>query len=253
MLTKALAASQHALELDSTLGEAYTSRAGARTFLNFDWQAAEADYKRAIELNPSYLNAHTWYGLWLLPQGRWAEAAAQLAYTQASDPDSLVTTCSLATMYYFAGSFDKSIGLVEPLTRTSHPFGPALDILANDYLALGLNTKVIALLDNGPQPEEIMRERAVPLGIAYARIGQKAKAYAKLRLVESRARDGSFISYRTAFMYTALNDRQRALDMLELAYARREPDLIFLNVEPLLAPLRSEPRFVRLLGLMKMR
>ena len=112
--------------------------------------------------------------------------------------------------------------------------------------------KVIALLDDGPQPEEIMQERAVPLAIAYARIGQKAKAYAKSRLVESGVR-GSFISYHTAFMYTALNDRQRALDVLELAYSRREPDLIFLNVEPLLAPLRSEPRFVRLLGLMKMR
>jgi serine/threonine protein kinase len=252
LLIKALAASQHALELDSTLGEAYTSRAMARTFLNFDWQGGEADYKRAIELNPNYLNAHTWYGLWLLPQRRWAEAAAQLAYTQASDPDSLVTTCSLATMYYLAGSFDKSIGLVEPLTRTSHPFQPAFDILADDYLALGLNSKVIALLDNGPQPEDITRERAVPLAIAYARIGQKAKAYAKSRLVESGVR-GSFISYHTAFMYTALNDRQRALDVLELAYARREPGLIFLNVEPLLAPLRSEPRFVRLLGLMKMR
>ena len=87
LLTKAMAASQHALEIDSTLGEAYTSRAFARTFLNFDWQGAEEDYKRAIELNPNYVAAHTWYGLMLLmPQGRRAEAAAQLAYTRASDP-----------------------------------------------------------------------------------------------------------------------------------------------------------------------
>jgi TolB-like protein/Flp pilus assembly protein TadD len=253
LLTKAMAAAQHALEIDSTLGEAYTSRAAARIFLNFDWQGAEADYKRAIELNPNYLNAHTWYGLDLLPQGRWAEAAAQLEYTRASDPDSLVTVCSLATMYYYTGNFDRSAALVEPLVRTSHPAQPALDILASDYLAMGQNANVIALLDKGQQPEELERQWAVPLGIAYARTGQTAKASAKLKLIETGVRDGSFISYHAALLYTSLNDPKRAFDMLELAYARREPDLIFLNVDPVLAPLRSEPRFVKLLGLMNLR
>ena len=85
-----MAAAQQALEIDSTLGEAYTSRAMARTFLKFEWQGAEEDYKRAIELNPNYLAAHTWYGLLLLvPQGRRAERRPFVA-TQASDPDSLV-------------------------------------------------------------------------------------------------------------------------------------------------------------------
>ena len=80
-MKNALKTSQQALELDSTLGEAYTSRALARTLLNFDWEGAENDYKRAIELDPNYLQAHTWYALLLLtPQGRQAEARGQLAY-----------------------------------------------------------------------------------------------------------------------------------------------------------------------------
>ena len=253
LLTKAMAAAQRALEMDSTLGEAYTSRAVARTFLNFDWRNAEADYKRAIELNPNYLTAHTWYGLGLLPQGRGAEAAAQLDYTRASDPDSLVTACSLATLYYYTGSFDRSVALVEPFTRASNPSQPALEILAFDYLAMGLNDKVITLLDNGTLPEDLARERAALLGIAYARTGQTAKASANLKLIESSLRDGYFMSYQAAVLYTALNDHRRALDMLELGYTRREPNLIFLNVDPVLAPLRSEQRFVKLVGLMNLR
>jgi len=254
LLTKAMAASQHALEMDSTLGEAYTSRAFARTFLNFDWEGAEEDYKRAIELNPNYLAAHTWYGLMLLmPRGRRAEAAAQLAYTQASDPDSLVTTASLATMNYLAGDFDKSIALIESRVRARPPFEPAFQVLAVDYLAKNMNDRVIDLLESDSLSEEIVRQRAVPLGIAYARTGMKAKAAAKLKIVESSVRDGYFLSYEAAGLYTALNDHQRALDMLELAYTRRESNLVFLNVDPLVAPLRSEPRFIKLLGLMNMR
>ena len=253
LLTKAMAAAQHALEIDSTLGEAYTSRAMARTFLKFEWEGAEEDYKRAIELNPKYLPAHTWYALLLLiPQGRRAEAAAQLAYTQASDPDSLVTIASLATMDHFSGKYDQSISLVLPTVHMSPPFEPTLQILAADYLAKNMNNEVIDLLETDSLPEEVVRQRAIPLGIAYARTGQKAKAAAKLKIAETAIQEGYSLPYFTAALYTALNDHQKALDMLELAYQKRDSDLVFLNVDPLIAPLRSEPRFQRLLKLMNL-
>jgi TolB-like protein/tRNA A-37 threonylcarbamoyl transferase component Bud32/Tfp pilus assembly protein PilF len=254
LFTKAMAATQHALELDSTLGEAYTSRALARTFLNFDWQGAEADYKRAIELNPTYLTAHTWYAMTLLmPLGRPAEAAAQLGYTQTADPKSLVTIMSLATMNYLSGDFEKSLSLVDALGKAAQGFEPALDVMAYDYLALNLNDKVISLLDTGQLPKEIQILRAAPLGIAYARRGEKAKAEAEVKMLAESVRNGNFISYDTARLYTALGDREHALDMLELAYARREANIVFLNVDPGLAPLRSEPRFLKLLRLMNVR
>ncbi len=254
LLTKAMAASQRALEIDSTLGEAYTSRALARTFLNFDWPGAEADYKRAIELNPNYLTAHTWYGLaLLLPLGRRAEASAQLAYTQAADPDSLVTTISLATLNYLSGNVNRSITLIEPLVHTTPPFEPALQLLAFDYLGKNMNDKVITMLERGPISKEIAQQRAVPLGIAYARIGRKAKAAAELKIAADSVQDGVFLSYEKAALYIELNDRRRALDMLELAYERRESSIVFLDVDPLLAPLHSEPRFSQLLDRMNIR
>ncbi len=253
MLTKAMGFSEQALELDSTLGEAYTSRALARTFLKFDWQGAEDDYKRAIELNPTYLTAHTWYGLLLLtPLGRRSEAMAQLAYTRAADPDALMTSASVATMDYMAGDFDKSIQLIESRMQTLRTFEPAIQVLALDYLAKNMNQKVIELLSENSQSPDVIHQRAVVLGIAYARTGDRAKAEEQLKIAEDGLHAGNFLPYEIAGLYTALDDHHKALDMLELAYARRESSVIFLKVDPLLAPLRSEPRFQQLLKLMNM-
>jgi serine/threonine-protein kinase len=246
LFTKAMSYSQRALEMDSTLGEAYTSRALARTFLNFDWQGAENDYKRAIELDPNYITAHTWYGLALLmPLSRPAEAASQLAYTQTADPNALVTTISLATLSYLSGNPDKAIALID--SRIHQPFEPAIQVLAVAYLAKGMNEKVIGMLEGSSLPPEVIRQRAVSLGIAYARSGQKAKALEQLKIAEAAVQDGHFLSYETAALYTVLDNHQKALDMLELAYERRESNIIFLNVDPLLLPLHSEPRFKKLL------
>lgn len=246
LLTKAMSYSQQALELDSTLGEAYTSRALARTILNFDWQGAETDYKRAIELDPNYITAHTWYGLALLmPLSRPAEAAAQLAYTQAADPNSLVTNFSLATLSYLSGKSDKAIEIIN--SRVPKPAGGTLQLLAAAYLANDMNEKVISLLQSDSLPLDEARQRAVPLGIAYARSGQKAKALQQLKIAESAVEDGYPLSCETAALYTVLDNHQKALDMLELAYERRESNIIFLNVNPLLLPLHSEPRFKKLL------
>jgi serine/threonine protein kinase len=251
LFRKAVGYSQQALELDSTLGEAYTSRALASTFLDFDWQGAESDYKRAIELNPNYLAAHTWYGLALLmPLGRRAEAAAQLAYAAEADPHSLVMNVSLATLDYLSGSPDKSIELIQ--SRVPLTFEPARQVLALDYVGKDVPDKAISLLASDSLPDELLRQRAVPLGIAYARSHQRAKALEQLKIATQAVAAGSFLAYETAALYTVLDEHQKALDMLDLAYARRESNVVFLNVDPLLTPLHSEPRFQKLLQKMNM-
>src|ERR1700733_6316319 len=251
LLEEAIESSQRALEIDSTLGEAYTSRAFARTLLRFDWQGAEEDYKRATELNPTYVIAHTWYGLLLLmPLNRQAEASAQLAYSVASDPGSPVTNISLASLKYLQGSFDESIRLSEPITPSLPAFEPACQILALGYLGKNMNEEVIRLLDVKNLSEAITRQRAAPLGIAYARLGRRDRALKQLEIATASIEDGDFLACETAGLYTALGNHGKALDMLELAYKRRESNIVFLKVDPLIAPLRSEPRFAGLAGLM---
>jgi serine/threonine-protein kinase len=251
---KALDAAQQALELDSTLSDAYASRALARTFLNFEWQEAEQDYRRALALNPGYLAAHNWYALLLLvPLRRPSEAAVQTTYMKAVDPASLVTVASTATMNYFAGNYDKTIASIAPHIQEFQQFEPVIEVLAMAYLAEGKNENVVRLLAVAPgAPDELIADRAGRVGIAFARMGQRGKALAQLKILESAIQKGGDFSYEAAALYVALNERQRALDMLELAYTRRESSVIFVNVDPLLVSLRSEPRFSKLLGQMNL-
>jgi tetratricopeptide (TPR) repeat protein len=146
---------------------------------------------------------------------------------------------------YLAGNPDKAISIID--SHIHQPFEPAIQVLAVAYLAKNMNDKVISMLEGNSLPQDVIRQRAVPLGIAYARTGQKAKALEQLKIAQDAVDQGYPLSYETAALYTVLDNHQKALDMLELAYERRESNIIFLNVNPLLLPLHSEPRFKTLL------
>ena len=253
LLKNAFKTSQRALELDSTLGEAYTSRALARTLLNFDWQGAEEDYKRAIQLDPNYLQAHTWYALLLLtPLGRQAEARGQMAYTEARDPDSVLTTTGIAMIERFAGRYEQSNQILESREHELPPFEPAVEMTAENYLDEQQSKRALELLKSIPPNSDSARKRDALLAAVYAKAGEKVKATDALRRTLMNLHQGYPLSYDTALIYTALNDHEKGLDMLEIAFDEREADLVFLNVDPLLAPLRSEQRFKKLLSQMNL-
>jgi serine/threonine-protein kinase len=253
LLKNAYKTSQRALELDSTLGEAYTSRALARTLLNFDWDGAENDYKRAIELDPNYLQAHTWYALLLLtPLGRQAEARGQMAYTAAGDPDSVLTTSGLALIERFAGRYEQSNKILESHGNESPPFEPAVEIRAQNYLDERQSKRALELLKSTPPTPDSVPERETLLAVVYVKAGDRVKAADALRKTLMNLHQGYPLSYETATIYTALDDHEKALDMLEIAFDERKADLVFLNVDPLLAPLRSEQRFKKLLTQMNL-
>jgi eukaryotic-like serine/threonine-protein kinase len=253
VLEEAIQAAQQALDLDSTLGEAYSSRALARTLLNFDWQGAEDDYKRAIELNPTYLQAHTSYALLLLaPQGRLAEARAQMAYAQAADPDSFLTTVGQAMLEQYAGNYDRSIEVLQPHLHDFGELEPAIEILAVDYLAKRNPAKAIQILTASPTTPESAYTRETMLAAAYALAGETAKAEEVARQVELHLNEGHSLGYDSAVLYAALNDHNKALDMLQYAFDKRESNLVWVNVDPLLISLRSEPRFHSLIAEMNL-
>ena len=251
LLENAMKASQQALELDSTLGEAYASRGLARTFLNFDWRGAEEDYRRAIELNPNHSPSHTWYALSVLsPTGRHTEAAGQVAYLRSADPDGLITSVAGATESYYAGNFDECISMLQKKLKNSPGFEPAILTLALAYLAKQDNEAVINLFAVAPALTTAARPRALLLGIAYAQSGQRAKALNQLDFATSYNTPGEDMPFETAELYAALNDRAKALDMLDRAYEERESNIVFIKVDPLLTTLHSEKRFQRILAQM---
>jgi serine/threonine-protein kinase len=254
LLKNALKTSQQALELDSTLAEAYTSRALARTLLNFDWDGAEADYKRAIELNPNYVQAHAWYATALLtPQGREAEARAQMKYAQTADPESPVSILGLGVIDRFFGHTEEAIRLLEPHITGPNPLEPAVETLSASYLQERKARRAIETLRSSPVAPDAVDFREALLALAYANAGDTAKAMDGLQEAVEKVHAGKAIAYETAQIYIALGDHQKAIDMLQIAFEERNSELIFINVDPLLGPLRTDPQFQSLLKQMNLR
>lgn len=248
LLKNSLRTSQEALEIDSTSAEAYTSRAFARTLLNFDWQGAEQDYKRAIELNPNDLQAHAWYALVLLtPEARDAEARAQMKYVQTADPESPVVIFGLAMLEQYAGRTRHAVALLQPRISGADAFEPFLAILSECYLQQKDGKQAIQLLRSIPVSPEDADARAASFALAYAESGDSAKATQTLGPLLNDVRDGRPLAVSIAKTYTALGDHRKAIDMLQTAFNKRESGILFVNVEPLLAPLRGEPQFQTLL------
>jgi len=249
LLEKAKAAARRALELDSTLGEAYTSLAYAKTLADFDWTGAEDDYKRAIELNPKYLPAHTWYALLLLtPLGRHEEAQAQFELARKQDPQSLITALNFMNAEYYSGDFDESIREAAHL-RGKLPLGFELDqMTAMNYLAKDMVSEALSiLLVSKPSTAEAQSQRAVPLGIAYARSGQHGKALEQLQIAEAGVNRGFNMAYPLATLYLVLGDRDKTFTLLEQAYQQREAPILFIDVDPALKECRTDQRFHDLL------
>ncbi|HZQ43449.1 MAG TPA: protein kinase [Acidobacteriaceae bacterium] len=253
LLKNALKASQEALQLDSTSAEAYTSRAFARTLLNFDWEGAEADYKRAIELNPNYALAHAWYALVLLaPQRRFAEARAQMKYVQSADPDSTVAIVGMAMIRQFAGDPQQAIRLLEPHVDASHALEPAIEILSKCYVESHNSRRAVDLLRSMPTAPEDVDARSADLSYAYAQTGEPAKAAELLAPLLDKIQAGKPLAYSTAEIYTALGNHQKAIELLRIALDKRESGILFVNADPPIAPLRGEPQFQSLLHQMNL-
>ncbi len=251
IMKNALKTADQALALDPTLGEAYASRAWARTMLNYEWKEAESDYQRALELNPNDLNAHLHYGVSVLtPLGRDAEAQAQLAYVQAVDPNSLPTNISRAMVGLCAGRMAESAHLLEEQLKTTPNLETAVEMLSADYLELKRPMGAIHLLRTAPVDPGAKADRAMMLSIAYAHVGDRATAAKWLKQASEMGDAQNSLPFQTAVYYTSLGNYPKALDLLELAYTERDSDLLFVNVHPLLIPLHSNPRFRTLLGRM---
>jgi len=247
--TKAESAARRALELDGTSAEAYTDIAKVQVIRDFDWNAAEKNFNRAIQLDPSYIPGHISYAFFLLTaRGRFAEARTQYAYADRVVPKAVGTDVHEALSEYFARQYDDSVQRAEPL-RSRHPEIEILvEILSEDYLAMNQPTKAVALLTRfNPKSEDAKISKDAMLGIAFAKLGQKRKALRILRQVEKSKKPNFDLNFHLAALSAAVGDKNRAFDYLEKSCGSRQTSILFLGVDALMDSLRSDPRFQKML------
>jgi hypothetical protein len=123
------------------------------------------------------------------------------------------------------------------------PWEPAIEILAKDYIAEHNAPKAIEILSSSPLTPDFTYSRQMMLAVAYAFAGQKPKAQETEKEVYLHIRQDQTVAYGAAGLYIALNENDKALDMLQYAFDERQSEIVWVNVDPLLTALRPEPRF----------
>jgi TolB-like protein/Flp pilus assembly protein TadD len=240
---RAREAAMKAVELDDGLAEAHTSLAAVLTDYDWDWEGADREYQRAIELNPNYHTARSWYAEQLSRMGRHDEAVAMARRARELDPLSLVSNMIVSWILYFARRYDEAIEWGRRTLELDRAYATAHRILGWAYEETGRFEAAIASHRRASDLTERQPNFTGQLGRAYALAGREEKAREVLAGLIERSKRMYVSSLDICIIQTALGDRAAALDWLERAFEERADHLPYLKVNPRLDALRSEPRF----------
>jgi serine/threonine protein kinase/Flp pilus assembly protein TadD len=245
---KANEAALKALELDDKLAEAHASLGLIKSEYDWDWEGAEKEFKRAIELNSACVTAHYWYGLLLLYLARFDDAIKEMKKALELDPLSLLIYKHMGLILFLAGQSDEAI---ETLKKALEMEPNAILLHALIGLAYGrksLYKEALAEL----QKEKELTTDCPPivdawLGFAYLRIGDKGRGQEVLEYLIGRSKQQYVPPYAFAQFYFALGATDEGFKWLERAYEERDIWLRYLKVDTSLESFRSDPRFTSLL------
>lgn len=242
---KSKAAAMTALKLDPALAEAHNSLGVVELFYEWNWPAAERAFRRAIELNPEYGDAHQRHGIYLTAMGRFAEAHAALDRAQALDPLSRIIATIAGYPFYYARDFDAAVRQYRRVVEIDPGFSMAHFRMGLALAQQGRHAQAIEelLISKGLSND---RDVVAALGLVHAMMGDRAQAETEMADFRERSRDTFVSPYQMAAIYAALGDRDPAFEWLEKAFVDHSYWIIYLNVDPALDPLRDDARFTDL-------
>jgi TolB-like protein/Tfp pilus assembly protein PilF len=239
---KARAAAEKALEIDGTLAEPHAALGHVLTAYDWDFQGAELEYRKALNLNSSYPTAHQWYGHLLAVTGRYAEGIAEVTRARDLDPLSVPINCFVGLIYMKARQSREAVEAarkgvdLDPNNPFAHwILARALDA-QNELQESVAESEKAARLSGGSQAS------TAQLGCAYGRIGDTAKAHKIIDQLVELSRTKYVSPYDIAIIYTGLGEKDSALEWLEKAYKERAVRLLEL-LDPAFDDLRFDPRF----------
>ena len=243
---------EKALKLDDTLAEAHTILARCAQ-QDWDWAGAERGFRRAIELNPSYALARIWYAMYLYAMMRFDEAAVEAGRAQELDPVSSLVNTFAGSAYFLAGRVEEAMASWQKALELEPSYSDASLALARSYVAQGKYPQAIGELQKALVFNERQPFLLGTLAHAYARAGQREdalKLVSELRRIE--AEKPGYAPFGMIWAYAGLDDKEQTFAYLERAYEERAGRMVWLNVDPVLEPLRSDPRFKDLVRRMKL-
>jgi eukaryotic-like serine/threonine-protein kinase len=246
-LPKAREAATEAIRLNANLAEAHVALGAVKELYDWDWPAAEAEFKHALRLNPNYVMTYRYYGTHLLLLRRFDEALRILKQGLQLDPLSPLLKAFLGLAYLSNSQFDLALKQCLSVLEIEPDFPPALGFLGIVYLQKGDAANAVATFEKQCSTGRTAIALA-NLAHAYAIVGKRTEAQKILAELEEQAKHQYVLPLYFALIYLGLGEQERALSFLEKAFDERNSLLpSWLNIDLRFQELRDEPRFQDLL------
>jgi TolB-like protein/DNA-binding winged helix-turn-helix (wHTH) protein/Tfp pilus assembly protein PilF len=246
-LGKAQAAAEQALRLGGGLAEAHTVLGAVRTDQDWDWPGAEAEYRRALELNPSYPTARHWYSLHLSRLGRTKEAEAEIQAAHALDPLSAIISTDAAETAYWARRPGEAMARVQEVLSLNPYFAEAHLVKGKIYEQQGHYEQALAefksalTLFGGGANVEALRGHALALA------GATEQALEIVKQLEATSTHSYVSGVDIAEVYCGLRQPDDAMRWLDRGYVKRDKGMNMLGIDPIFDGCRGDARFQDLL------
>jgi len=249
VMPKAKEAALEAVRLDDNLAESHTSLAYVKLSYDWDLEAAAREFRRAIELNPSYATAHHWYAHYFLARGQTQQAVAEVERAQTLDPLSFIINVGVGWCYYHARQYDKAIEQYRKTLDLNPDFPLTYCTLGMAYVQKKSYKEALAEFNKAKALPGSPAFAVANIAGTYALSGRRTEARRLLAELRKAASQQYVPAIYVAAVYAALDENDQAMTWVQKAYDERSDYIVYLRTEPSFDSLRSDPRFQHLLQL----
>jgi len=244
---------EKAVALDDSLAEGHSALGGLKLLYEWDWPAADKELKRAIELNPNSAEAHELSGYYYWVTGQLDTALVELRHAQELSPLAAIITLDVAQALYYLGRYDEALEMSMKARELDPDFPPPLFLPGQAYERKGMYAKAITECESAIEKYGRQPQFLATLGFAYGASGKRREAEGILKELETSWRRHYFSPVNIALVHTALGNKDRALFWLAKGVEGRDPQMIWLRIEPQFESIHADPRFQALFQRMEKR
>jgi serine/threonine-protein kinase len=244
---RAKAYARQAIALQDTLAEAHASLAWSLFIHDWNWAESEREFRRAIELDPQYATGHQWFAFQLASQGKFDEALVEAHTAHELDPSSISVRRSLAWVYFYSRRFDQAVYHLERAVALNPTAEETYRVLGMSLAYQGATEEAERVLREGLELPGAGTYSAATLGYVLARSGKRDEASQILAGLDATRRLHYVSPTALAHIHLGLGNWQTAVDWAERAVAERRGWPVYFKVNPVVEPIREDPRFIGLM------
>jgi TolB-like protein/DNA-binding winged helix-turn-helix (wHTH) protein/Tfp pilus assembly protein PilF len=235
-----------AKQLDPDAAETWASEGYLNMYFDWDFETAEKNLRKAIELNPSYAAAHDWLGVLLTAEEKFREARAELESARAMDPLSLPILTDIGFELHYAGRNQEALEALRAPLALNAGFPPALFWMGRIYGTEGRCEEAFHAFNAFPAALGEWQPLIAAEGYLAGKCGMRERARASLETFRLLAQKRYVTSYGVALVHAGLGDAAETLLSLRKAYDERSHWMVWLRLDPRWKSVRADPQFAKL-------